>query len=247
MPKRRSASPVSDDFVELVPFLQTQGIIPSNPDALLIRVAKNIHVHTYSMILWRFRLKKLPMHGRVFIDEIASDALQILPQVLLGYGKTATLLTRGILENTLRHLYFSDHPVEFARMNRDIRWYMTVDSLLEYLRNHPIFIDSEPQFDAINRMSSLYHDLSAGIHGRTVRDLETRIALKDIAYDQDAAERHAKHVQRCAEATNFLIGLFHREQMTSFSTIDRRIILRTLPIKARQVWKASTRWVSIGT
>jgi hypothetical protein len=239
MPQRRSSSPVSDDFAELVPFLQKRGIIPSPANPPLIRIAKNIHIHTYSMILWRFRLRKLPKYGQPFIDEIASDALQILPQILMGYGKTASLLTRGIIENTLRHLYFCDHPIEFARMNRDSRWYMTIDALLDYLRNHPFFMQSEQQFDAINRISSLYHDLSAGIHGRTVRDLEMRVALKKIVYDQVAAEDHAKQVRKCAEAANFLIAMFHRAQLTSFQAIDRRIILRTLPTKARQVWKAS--------
>lgn len=239
MPQRRSSSPVSDDFAELVPFLQKRGIIPSTANPSLVRIAKNIHRHTYSLILWRFRLRKLPEHGQAFIDEIASDALQILPQVLLGYGKTANLLTRGIIENTLRHLYFSDHPIEFGRMNRDSRWYMAIDALLDYLRSHPVFVESELQFDAINRISSLYHDLSAGIHGRTVRDLEMRVALKKIVYDQVAAEGHAKHVQKCVEAANFLIAMFHHEQLTSFQAVDRRIILRTLPAKARQVWKAS--------
>lgn len=235
MPQRRSPPPVSEDFAELVPFLQTRGIIRDDPSPLLIRTAKNIHDHTYSMILWRFRLKKLPEHARVFIDEIASDALQILPQILMGYSKTAELLTRGIIENTLRHIYFSDHPVEFGRMNRDVRWYMTIDALLEYARSHPVFMESERQFDAINRISSLYHDLSGGIHGRTVQHLETRVALRKIVYDQMTAERHARQVQKCAEAANFLIAIFHRDQVASFQAIDRRIILRTLPAKARQI------------
>ena len=70
----------------------------------MVRIARTIHGNTYSLILWRFRLRGLPEHAKVFIEEIASDALQILPQIMMGYSKTAKLLIRGISENGL-------HPV----------------------------------------------------------------------------------------------------------------------------------------
>jgi hypothetical protein len=172
----------------------------------------------------------------VFVEEIASDALQILPQVLMGYGKTAKLLTRGIVENTLRHVYFSDHPVEFARMNREAKWYVSMEELFDYARIHPTFLDTEKKFDAINRLSSLYSELSAGIHGRQVRDLEMRIALRKIAYSDQAAAKETLLIERCAATTNFLLAAFHRSTTAKFEQEDRRIILRTMPPRARQAW-----------
>src|SRR5208337_5661046 len=118
---------VAADFASAISFLTHQGIIPATTPAKFQENAKRIHRATFSLILWRFRLKRIPQHGKVFVEEIASDALQILPQALMGYGKTAKLLTRGIIENTLRHLYFSDHPIEFARMNREAKWYLTME------------------------------------------------------------------------------------------------------------------------
>src|SRR5437868_8745607 len=128
---------VADDFSLVIEFLKARGIVPANPTASLVSNARRVHHATYSLILWRFRLKNLPEHGKVFVEEIASDALQVLPQVLMGYGKTAKLLIRGIVENTLRHLYFSDHPVEFARMNRDAKWYVRMDDLFDHIKGHP--------------------------------------------------------------------------------------------------------------
>src|SRR5258707_11561346 len=127
-----------------------------------------MHRATFNLILWRFRLSGLPTHGQVFIEEIASDALQILPQILMGYGKTAKLLTRGIVENTLRHLYFSDHPIEFGRMNSEPKWYVKMEELFEYAKIHPILRQTERKFDAMSRLSSLHSELSAGVHGRQV-------------------------------------------------------------------------------
>lgn len=227
---------VAADFALVMSFLKDRGVVPAAPPATLVNNAKRIHQATFSLILWRFRLKKLPEHGMVFVEEIASDALQILPQVLMGYGKTAKLLTRGIVENTLRHLYFSDHPVEFVRMNRDPKWYVRMDDLFDYVRIHPTFLDTEKKFDAINRLSALYSELSAGIHGRQVRDLEMRIALNKISYSDQAAVKEVQLIERGAAITNFLLAAFHRSATVSFEQEDRRIILRTMTPRARQVW-----------
>jgi len=238
MAKRLIAS-LDTDFSNVVSFLQTRGVVPDPTPRDMIECAKRIHRCTYSLILWRFRLRGIPDHGRVFVEEIASDALQILPQTLMGYGKTAKLLTRGIIENVMRHLYFSDHPVEFARMNRESKWFMTMESLFEYPKIHTIFMESERRFDAINRLSSLYSELSAGVHGRRVRDLETRTALRKINYDGSIARLQADLAERCAEAANFVLAMFHSEQLSEFQIEDRRIILGTMSIRARQIWHNS--------
>jgi hypothetical protein len=223
------------DFVSAISFLTDQGIVPATAPAKLLENAKQIHRATYSLILWRFRLKHIPPHGKVFVEEIASDGLQILPQILMGYGKTAKLLMRGVIENTLRHLYFCDHPIEFDRMNREHKWYMGTEDLLGYAKIHPVFLQTEPQFDAINRLASLHSELSAGIHGRQVQDLEMRVALKKITYSEPAAKDQARLIERCAQSANFILAVFHQEQLAHFPSEDRRIIVRTIPLRGRRV------------
>ncbi len=234
---RRPIASIAADLKEVIAFFKDRHIITSNPSAALTENMRRIHRATYSLILWRFRLKGLREHGKVFVEEIASDALQVLPQILMGYGKTAKLLTRGIIENTLRHIYFSDHPIEFQRMNREGKWYLTMEELLSYAKAHPVFTESEKRFDAINRLSTLYGILSAGVHGRTVRDLEMRLALKRIAYSENAAKEQADLIEKCAAPANFLLAVFHRERMGTFTPEDRRIILLSMPARARQVWR----------
>jgi hypothetical protein len=233
---RRAIPSVSDDFSQVLQLLKARGLVPARPSAEMVSTARAIHAGTYSLILWRFRLRGLPDHARVFIEEIASDALQILPQVMSGFNKTTKLLIRGILENILRHIYFSDHPIEFERMNREKKWFMTIEQLCEYAKVHPIFLRTEQKFDAIGQISSLYSQLSAGVHGRTVRDLEMRIALQKIVYEQGVAAEHAESLRKCVEAANFVLGMFHREKVRAFQAEDRRIILHTMPARARQVW-----------
>ena len=94
--KKPTDSVIDKDFAEVISFFKTKGIIHKTIPLSQLREAKRIHAATYSLVLWRFEIKRLPKHAKVFLDEIASDALQILPQALMGYRKTTTLLIRGI-------------------------------------------------------------------------------------------------------------------------------------------------------
>ncbi|UWZ83375.1 hypothetical protein [Occallatibacter riparius] len=234
---RRPIPALTADFENVVRYLQERGIMSAALSPTTLENAKKIHRATHSLILWRFRLGRLPENASVFIEEIASDALQILPQVFSGYSKTPKLLMRGIIENTLRHVYFSDHPVEFTRMNIEEKWYVSVEELMDYTKVHPDFRKTEVKFAALDRLRNLYSELSAGIHGRKVSDLEMRTALEKIVYEEDLAARLTSLVERCVEISNFFLTVFQRARFNDFSVEDRRVILRTLDARARSIWR----------
>lgn len=231
---KRSGPSVAQDFKRVIAFLTTKGIIPTEPPQALVSTARRIHRATYSLILWRFRIKGLPGRSRVFLEEVGSDALQILPQSLMGYGKTTRLLIRGIIENAFRHIYFADHQIEFDRMNREKKWYLEMDELFFYPSIHPSLLDLERKFDAVNRLRTLYDELSAAVHGRRVSNLEMRAALRKIAFEQGAFDMDAQLIERCAGPTNFLLAAFHSVAFNGFNAEERRTILTTLPAAARR-------------
>lgn len=231
---RRAVLSVANDFQGVLKLLRDRGVVPESPPGAMVEYARKIHRATYSLILWRFRLKNQPERAKVFLEEIASDALQVLPQALMGYSKTTRLLVRGIIENVLRHIYFADHPVEFARMNREGKWYIQVEDLFGYQLIHPVILEVEPKFDAVNRLKTLYSDLSASIHGRRVQDLEMRVALNKITYESDAVQKEVQLVERCAEGVNFLLAAVHHDKFSQFQLEDRRTVLQTLPTIAKR-------------
>jgi hypothetical protein len=225
----------AEDFKEVVAYFSTTSLIPNPMPTSMVGIAKKIHEATYSLILWKFRLT-LPSHAGPFLNEIASDALQILPQVLLGYTRPTKLLLRGIIENTLRLVYYTDHPVEFALTNAQAKWYIGVDKLFDYLKSHPNHKLAERSFDAINRLQTLYDLLSAGIHGRTVRDLESRSELSRITFSLSSATKEAALVKKCAEAVNFILAVDNKPAVRRFSVEDKGYIFGTMPRSARTAW-----------
>jgi hypothetical protein len=234
MAGRPSIPSVTQDFQGAMAFFASKGIV-SDPLPLSVRAnAQKLHKFTYSLVLWRFRLTGLKDCGRVFIQELASDALQILPQALMGYNKTTKLLNRGLIENVFRHLYFADHPVEFRRMHEDRKWYVSMSTLKEYALAHPAFSGTEPRFAAVNNLIRLYSELSSGVHGSRVNDLEMRLALKKIVLRENTFESQVRLVQHTTESINFLLATYHNARFRGFHLEDRRVMLHTMAPKARR-------------
>ena len=221
------------DFEQVSQYLQTQTVFALTPAAQYRELARAVHRLTHSLILWRFRLADLPTYGQVFVEELASDALQILPQVLLGYDKPFRLLTRGVIENVLRHIYFTDHPIEFLKMNTHPKWYLQVEELFTYAAEHPALSPLEKKFPALHKLRDLYTDLSAGVHGRRVQDFQMKIALEKLAFDAGAARKQEEILNKTVQSVNALLAAFHAAQFHRFGSADRSFILRTIPASGR--------------
>ncbi len=231
----RSIPSVSRDLQGVLEFLRDRHLLPKKPSQELLVGIKRVHRATFSLILWRFRLRQVPLHGRPFIEEIASDALQILPQALAGYIKTTHLLTRGIIENTLRYLFFCDHPIEFQKMHAPKKWFMEPREFFEYAFEHPLLEQIEKKISPVGKLKSLYADLSGFIHGGRVTDLEMRVSLNKIELNQDLFERHVVLVEKTTEAVNLILCIFNSQKFHSFQAEDRRIILRSISSSGRQI------------
>jgi hypothetical protein len=227
-------SPTDADHAQVVAYLGTLQVLPSAASAVCLDLAKSVHRATHSLILWRFRLVALPAHSQVFVEEIASDALQLLPQFTLGFAKPFELLTRGVIENTIRHIYFTDHPIEFYKMNTHPKWYMQTEELFTYATEHPVLGKLEKHFNAIHRLRDLYSELSATVHGRRVQDFQMKNALTKITFDEETAKRGDRLLKSCTESVNALLAAFHAEQFHNFASPERRLVLRTICPKGRR-------------
>jgi hypothetical protein len=226
---------VEEDFANVCTFFTQQGLIRSPLSGNIRSVAKVIHQSTYSLIWWRFKLPKMSLNKSVFIWEIASDALQILPQALMGYSKTTKLLTRCIIENVFRHIYYSDHPVEFEKLSLPSKSYMPYRELLEYIKVHPIYEVTEKKFDAISRLSNLYGELSNFVHGVKSEHMEMRRSLKAIRLTTDNILQEARHIKKCTESANFILAIYHKDIFARKPLEDKCVITQTLSRNARQI------------
>ncbi len=226
---------IQSDFLDVLDFFTSKGIITSDPEPSIVPTAKRIHRLTYSLIWWRFRFSRGPQNQKVFLHELASDALQVLPQALMGYQKTTMFLVRGIVEHVIRHVYYSDHPIEFQRINLEKRWYIPIADHFTYLKTHPLYANIEKKFDAVGRLKNLHQELSLFVHGMKISHMEMRPGLRKIKLNQLIFARQADFIRRAAESSNFILAVFHKTGLLKLHPDDQKVVLLTFPPKARRV------------
>ncbi len=234
------SAPKSDtihhDYKQVLAFLEKRNLIAVDiPDQLNSGLRK-MHRYIYSLCIWSHFLN-LPEHGQVYINELASDAIQILPHAAIGFKKSSRLLARGVIENLMRHVYFLDHPVEFERQNLDAKWYMSAEQLFDYARNHPRFTQTEVKFNALGRLRKLYGELSAEVHGGKSVHLDQYTALKDMKLDMNAFNNQVSFVENTAGSVNFVLLIFHSDRMSKIAPSFQKVLFATMAKKARRVAK----------
>ena len=134
-----------------------------------------------------------------------------------------------------RHVYYNEHPVEFRRLNLDVKWYVRTTELFSYLRDHPDMRGVSKAFDAPAKPKSLYSELSDIVHGHRVVHLESRRALNELTFSVRDFAAVARHVSRCAEAANFILYTYHSEHANRFRAEGQAAILSTMPANGRRV------------
>ena len=235
MPKSPSyLAQVNEDLAETLAMLQVRTIAPVAMTAPILKTLLSMHHAVYSLCIWS-HFVKVEEHGQLYLREIASDAIQIEPHVLSGFSRTSMLLARSIIENTLRHIYFTDHPVEFERANRDVKFYLSAEELFEYSRNYIHFAEPEVRFQPLSKLRNEYRSLSATVHGGRVNDLSLHKALKTVVFDPADLDAQVGHVKAVAEACNFLLLIFHKNRSGKIPAPLRKVIMMTLAPKGRKV------------
>ncbi len=213
---------VDQDFSETLVLLQSRTMAQTSLTQPEVKKLRSLHHAIYSLCIWD-HFVKVDDNGQVFLGEIASDAMQITPHVLCGFRRSSMLLARSIIENTLRHIYFTDHPVEFERANRDSKFYLSAEQLFDYCRNYVHFLYCEERFQALSKLRSLYSTLSAAVHGARVADLSLHAALKSITFDPSSLDGQVKHVVSVAKSCNFLMWTGGSSSAVLLSSLAARI------------------------
>lgn len=233
MPRKPYLDPVYVDLDDTVAHLETRTTVPVHFKTHVLPVARQLHSAIYSLCLWSYFLDLKP-RGQVFLDEIASESIQILPHALEGYFKTPMLLTRGIVENLLRHIYFMDHPIEFQKVNSSEKLYFTAEELFEYCRTHPAIKPLLKKFDAAGKLRTLYSELSAAIHGGKLTDMNLHRSLEEIKFDLPKFKEIVKKVAAVTESSNFLLLVIHQKRLGIIPPNLRKILVMSVPLSGRR-------------
>lgn len=216
-----------DDFRELYKyFTETQNIhIPF--DAENIDTVKKIHEKTYAYLILKSKLN-VRNHANIFLSEIQSDYLQLIPLLLKGYDKLVMILLRDILENILKFIYYFHHPIEFTLLEEKSKNYIFFEELIKYVCEHPNIKSHAVELNLLNRIKPKYSELSKYVHSKDVNYMHLIKYLKQIKFNKEFSRKFLNEFKEMHSITISLLILFLHEKYSVISIPNKRFILNSI-------------------
>ena len=224
------------DFEDLKEFLIKKRLISENEDKGILTNLKHIHKVCYSFALWDHNLARIPYNGKVFLKEIRSDAIQSIPLLLLGFKKPVSILLRGIIENSLKHIYFIDHPVEFEWLTTKSKYFPTMNDLYDYTISHPSLKSVFEKIDIVDVLKQKYIKSSMLVHSRDVSHMQLVKSLSGIKRDEGFITDYKSDLIDIGNVINLMFGLVHKERFNKFNQFSQEIILNCMNRKTRRIF-----------
>lgn len=113
-----------------------------------------------------------------FYNEAQSDGLTSQALILTGMGRSALKSLRSLIENCVRSVYYSDHPIEY-RLWETENHRPTFSSFFEYLQLHPDLKDTDLGKECVKNLKSSWKSLSNAVHA-SVKSIRTTETSQDI-------------------------------------------------------------------
>ena len=164
------------DFIELNSYLATKNLVPTIfSDSHSVKL-KKVHLGAFALVYWDFNLQDLPEHASIHLKEARSDAIASIPLAMEGKRKQAFLSLREVSEDVLRHVYYSEHSVEY-RWLQTLGKYMTWKDLLAYTSNRLFYLDQRLGDSIKGSLGDLYQETSSYVHSRTMNNMQLSACL----------------------------------------------------------------------
>lgn len=189
-------------------------------------------IYAIALILTKLNNNVQEENKKVFFAEILSDLLIVSKLSFLGFETPSLIILRRIIENFYNHVYYTDHPVEYAHLNNGKNEYTPIDKLKLYFDTHPRFIDcNDPNLKELN--SSLfneYHQLCKVVHSKGIDSMNLSKNLKDL---RDTFEINDL-LKLTINIELFIIYLaykFHKE--LQFTATEKALLISIIPSNKR--------------
>jgi len=187
-----------------------------------------------------------------FIAELRSDLLMALTQGLVYSYRGAAISLRCALEDLYRHLYYMDHPQEFAALSagRETEFSMKISpqGLREYLARTSYLrriagarVDFAPKADPkdmdwLGVNDELYSSLSSAVHGASSEWFAAVGSAASLQKSEAKEEKLNSLFVRFAKLCSTFLIAAHRDVFASLGDYDKSLVLEIYsPVERRNL------------
>ena len=224
------------DFKKCIDYYNQLKLDNSNFSPETTALFRRAHGFAFTLGLWITKLEGNQNPAKIYLNQMLSDAIQVMPTVALGDKRGLRLYARAQIEDALKYVFYCDHPVEFELLQLEPKSHTTMDELFEWAKRHPIFkLERDSVELALGVLASAYAELSLTVHATTVKELELSTAVSSLHRPfKDAVSELAK-LQGIFESVTFLLALFHREIMKNLDLNERALVSQFLSTPQKKI------------
>ena len=197
---------------------------------------RRVHGFAFSLGLWLSKVEEDKNPANIYLYEIRSDAIQLLPAIVLGNRRSLRLYERAHIEDILRYIFYHDHPIEHQLLQLEPKSYANLDVLFSWVKRHPLFRSDlgslEPCLDFLH---STYAELSRSVHTTTNNELELSSAVTLLHSPIEAATLELVKLQTIFESVTFLLSRFQKEIYLRFDLNERALVSQFLSKSQKKV------------
>jgi len=189
---------------------------------------KKYHRLTYVIALFESKVENEWREDNkfLFLNEILSDLLSNSSLCLIGFYHSSQIIIRRLLENFYNHIYYFDHPVEFALLNLGRNDYTPIIDLKNYLESHPLIKSSNDKNIKVfnNQLFQHYHELCRTAHTKGEGFMGLAKNLEEIKPEFELTS-HIDLINKSLQSIVYLLYKFHRDLI--FTHIETDIISKS--------------------
>lgn len=224
---------LEQDFKDVKHELKTRfNYIPNNYQKKLL---KRLHKSIFCICNLEYELCKTEKERPDFLHELHSDFIQLLVLVPLGFKKAFSLFLRAGIENSLRHIYYKDHPIEFTLLNKSTENRLAIKELFNYLKKHPFTFGTKNFEKIYTFIYDQYDKQSRVVHGTSKDYLQLNKTIKEIKISDKELTDIINDVEEIANYLMTLLILFHKKQFDKIHIDHKNLILSCLSNQNKRI------------
>ena len=177
----------------------------------------------------------MPEYSMPYLEQLESDATQLINSAMIGNERGFKLLERSLIENSLRFFYYFHHEIEHYLLQTDSSSYMSFKELCDYAKAHPFFKENTSEVEgSIGVLHSKYSEPSRVVHAGTIKEMSFVKGIISLHKPMANLDKEIESFNIISQNIMYLLGLFLKNKMTSLNGDECRVVTLLLSSKQKK-------------
>jgi len=206
-----------------------------NPSSKEMKSFERLHKRIFCLCNLIYELSKVDNDRMLFLSELHSDLVLLLIVGSLGIKKAMSLSIRSAIEDTLRHIYYKDHPIELSLLNESDDNKITDKEMFRYMEAHPLYCNRNNFKKMLDQVNYIYHIESKRLHSTSINYFSSIKVISDLSRDSKILDEEIKSIIDLTSSLLTLIIIYHNKVFKEMNSENKALLLSCIKNQHKQL------------